>query len=111
MRVYVSLPITGRKKEDYTRQCVRACEFLEKCGLEPVSFMDNGLPAEAPVAAHMRADYRLLLGCDAIYMCEDWEYSHGCMDELQVAADCRMAVLTDAMRPLQIIKKLKEGGR
>lgn len=92
-KIYISLPITGRKIEDYTQQCRDAQEYIESLGFEAVSFLDTGLPTEAPVSEHMRADYKLLLDCDAILMCEGWEYSHGCMNELQVAADCRMPVL------------------
>lgn len=108
MKVYVSLPITGREKDDYTAHCERAIERLERLGYEPVSFLENGLPTEAPVPEHMRADYRLLLGCDAIYLCEGWEYSHGCMNELQVAADCRMSVLTHKMSDIDLFEKKQE---
>lgn len=108
MKVYVSLPIAGRKKDDYTAHCERAIERLERLGYEPVPPLENGLPTEAPVSEHMRADYKLLLGCDAIYLCDGWEYSHGCMNELQVAADCRMSVLTHKMSDIDLSEKKQE---
>lgn len=105
-RIYVSLPISGRKVEDYTAQCNDACAWLEKHGYEAVSPLKNGLPTEAPIHEHMKADYKLLLSCDAIYLCLDWEYSHGCMNELHVAADCRKVVLTSSMSAMEIFDRL-----
>lgn len=93
VKVYISLPISGRRKEDYTRQAEDDCRRLEMLGFEPVSPLKNGLPTEAPTSEHMKADYKLLLDCDAIYLSGGWEYSHGCMNELQVAADCRKRIL------------------
>lgn len=96
-KIYVSLPITGRKKEDYEEYCKAIQKYLEYYGYETVSFLQSGLPTEAPYGDHMRADYKLLLSCDAIFLCDGWEYSVGCRHELLVATDCRMAVLTEQM--------------
>lgn len=96
-KVYISLPIAGRDMENVIGQADEAVERLSNLGYEPVSPTDNGVDRDAPTSEHMKADYKLLLGCDAIYLCEGWEYSHGCMDELHVAADCRLAVLSHGM--------------
>lgn len=111
VKVYVSLPISGRAIEDYTRQAEDACRRLDMIGFEPISPLCNGLPEEAPVSEHMEADYGLLLGCDAIFLCQGWEYSHGCMNELQLAADCRKAVLPWCMSDERLFldKKILEG--
>lgn len=93
-KIYLSFPMKGRDVEEYTRRARADQEFLENQGFEVASPLDNGLPADAPVSEHMKADYKMLLDCDAIYLCKGWEYSHGCMNELQVAADCRLPVIT-----------------
>ena len=42
---------------------------------------------------HMRADIRLLLDCEYIYMLKDWELSKGAKLELDVASSCGIKVL------------------
>lgn len=88
----------GRTVKAYTEQERCAYKRLESLGLHPVSPIRNNIyPQTAPVYLLMKDDYNLILSCDAIYLCEGWEYSHGCMNELQVAADCRLKVLTSEM--------------
>ena len=46
---------------------------------------ENGLPSDAGTHAHMKRDFELLIGCDAIYMMEGWLCSAGCKVEFDVA--------------------------
>lgn len=108
IKAYISLPITGRTKEDYTKAAEDAEKRLRYLGYETVSPLRNGLPTEAPVCEHMKADYKMLLGCDAIYLCEGWEYSHGCMNELQMAADCRLVIISHTNSDAALFELKKE---
>jgi len=94
MKIYLSLPITGRTEAEARAEAQRNIQYIkEVCEAHEVyNPLDNGLPFDAPIYEHMRRDYKALLDCDAIFLCDGWEYSHGCMDELAVAADCRMYV-------------------
>ena len=87
-RVYISFPMKGKSVEDYMEQELCAFKRLESYGLQPISPIRD----------------KLFLSCDAIYLCEGWEYSHDCMNELQVAADCRLKVLTSEMTDSRIKK-------
>jgi len=111
IRVYVSLPMKGYRREDYTVVAKEAFMRLRMLGFEPITPLENGLDEDAPVHEHMKADFRMILDSDAIYLCEGWEYSHGCMNELQVAADCRLEVLQWCMsdeRIFYVKKRLEE---
>lgn len=102
-KVYISFPMKGRTVKDYTEQERCAYKRLESDGFKPISpIRDNSYPQTAPVHLLMNEDYKLVLSCDAIFLCEGWEYSHGCMNELQVAADCRLKVLTSDMTDSRI---------
>lgn len=92
-KVYVSGPITGRDREAvlYAFNDVRC--YLEIMGFEVVLPIENGLPADASHAAHMKADFGLLLGCDYIYLLEGWMESHGCVAEMFVAKSAGIKVL------------------
>lgn len=98
-KVYLSMPMKGIGEEIVRGKEKRYRETLkEKFGdmIEIVSPLENGLPYDAPVCQHMTRDYRMLLDCDAIYLCSGWEYSHGCMNELQMAADARLYVMAES---------------
>jgi len=106
-KVYISLPIKGRSETDVRKHNEKAVNRLVELGLDPISPLDNGLPYDAPDDMHMARDFRTITECDAIYLCDGWEYSHGCMDELAVAADCRLAVVYEHMRGADIMWKTK----
>lgn len=64
MKVYISLPITGKDIEEQKRHAWDVASFLLTAGHTPVSPFNNGLDANASHEEHMRADIRMLLDCD-----------------------------------------------
>lgn len=60
---------------------------------EVISPFNNGVPVDAHPSQHMRADFKMLLECDAIFMCKGWEDSAGCRAEWTVARSCHMDVI------------------
>lgn len=95
MKVYISLPITGKDIKAQRERAAALADALASAGHEPVNPLANGLPYEAPRAEHMRKDLRLLLRCNAMVLCEGWEHSRGCLLERQVAAQCGIAVVSE----------------
>ena len=95
MRIYVS----GRIKDypGYLEHFQRACHILAMGGQEPVNPCDVVLePLETNYQNYMKADIRLLLDCEAIYMLEGWEQSTGARCEHLVAAMCGLQVLYES---------------
>lgn len=93
MKVYISLPITGYNYTDRRGKAATVYMNLLGKGFEPVSPMDNGLGEHDSRAEHMKVDFRLLLDCDAIYLCRGWRKSQGCLAEKTVAEQCGMIVM------------------
>lgn len=110
MKVYISLPITGKDIEEQKRHAEDVASFLLMAGHTPVSPFNNGLDANASYEEHMRADLKMLLDCDAIFMCKGASFSVGCLLEDEVATKCGLTVVTEYMPIDKIIDKL-EGGR
>lgn len=102
-RVYISGPIKGyelnERKEEF------ACKQRELImrGLLAVNPFKNGLPDYAPDEEHLRADLKLLLGCDAILMLRGWEKSVGARFELLVASQCGIRILFDKYDQLTVL--------
>lgn len=83
-KVYISGPITGT---DFGNRFAFSCarNALELCGYEVVDPSEVQLDDEATWTDYMRADLKLLLDCDFIYMLEGWEKSRGARIELALA--------------------------
>lgn len=83
-KVYISGPITGI---DFGNRFAFSCarNALELCGYEVVDPSEVKLDDEATWADYMRADLKLLLDCDHIYMLEGWEDSKGARIERELA--------------------------
>ena len=111
MKVYISLPITGKDIEEQKRHAGDVASFLLTVGHTPVSPFNNGLDANASYEEHMRADLKMLLDCDAILMCKGASFSVGCLLEDEVATKCGLTVVTEYMPIDKIIDKLEGGGR
>ena len=67
-KVYISGAIAHYDLEERKAAFGNAERFLALKGYNPVNPFKNGLPDEAHWREHMRADIRLLLDCNFIYM-------------------------------------------
>nr|DAL72517.1 MAG TPA: chromosomal replication initiator protein [Caudoviricetes sp.] len=91
-KIYISGPISGLPLETVYNNFTNAEVQLLEQGYEVVNPFNNGLPPTATWEEHMRADLKLLLDCDAIYMLEGWEKSRGARIEYALAVDLKMDV-------------------
>lgn len=91
-KIYISGPISGLPLETVYNNFTNAEVQLLEQGYEPVNPLNNGLPTNATWEEHMRADLRLLLDCDAIYMLEGWEKSRGARIEHDLGIDIGLGV-------------------
>lgn len=83
-KVYISGPITGIDFGNrFAFSCARSA--LELCGYEVVDPSEVQLDDDASWADYMKADLKLLLDCDYIYMLEGWEDSKGARIERELA--------------------------
>lgn len=86
MRIYLSGKITGREKEDYTRQFARAERFYKTSGFDVVNPVTIGevILKNNPNAKwedFMAEDLKALRTCTHIAMLEGWEESKGAKTE------------------------------
>lgn len=91
-KIYISGPISGLPLETVYNNFTNAEAQLLEQGYEVVNPLNNGLPTNATWEEHMRADLRLLLDRDAIYMLEGWEKSRGARIEYALAVDLKMDI-------------------
>ena len=82
MRIYLSGKITGREKEDYTRQFARAESFYKTGGFDVVNPVKIGedvlkINPKAEWQDFMIRDLEALRTCTHIALLEGWEGSKG----------------------------------
>lgn len=83
-KVYISGPISGIDFGNrFAFSCARSA--LELCGYEVIDPSEVQLSDAATWADYMKADLKLLLDCDYIYMLEGWENSKGARLERELA--------------------------
>lgn len=91
-RIYIAGGIEGldikQRKEAFREVEVR----LRDEGYVTRNPFDNGLPDDARREDHIRADLKMLLECDEIYMMKGWEWSKGACRERDVALECGLKI-------------------
>ena len=90
MKVYISVPISGRPIEEARHEADLTKRMLSMQGYDPVNPFEIYAGEGATWADHMAYDLRALLDCDAIYMCPGWGNSCGCCIEYDIVRNINM---------------------
>lgn len=107
-KVYISGPITGVDfGNHFAFSSARA--VLELCGYEAVDPSEVQLDDEATWADYMKADLKLLLDCDFIYMLEGWEDSKGARLERELAENLGIKEIGIDQESERVKKRASEG--
>ena len=84
-KIYISGQISGLTRPEYVAYFLAAARLLNAQGYDVVNPLFNGVDATQPWQVHMKADIRLLIECDAIFMLSNWELSNGATLEREIA--------------------------
>ena len=84
IKMYLSLPISGRNLEKVKAYAQRIKDAWVKNGYDVITPFDV-CPDEKDYNVCMGKDIEALLGCDGIILCYDWFSSKGCRAECSVA--------------------------
>lgn len=85
MKVYVSIPVTGKDYDEQIEHAEEVVKRLAKEGHSAVTPFDIVKSPDTPYNEAMGKCISELLGCEAIFMCDQWPASRGCCAEYQVA--------------------------
>ena len=83
-RVYISIPISGHDLEE-VKEKARKAKIWVSHRYDVITPFDVCPEPDKPYSYYMGKDIEALLECDAIYLCEGWQRSKGCMAEFEVA--------------------------
>lgn len=90
MKIYISIPISGKDLATQQATAAQIADKIRALGHKPVNPFDTPLaPREMnekeQYAYYMGEDVKRLLMCDAAYFCEEWRGSDGCLLEFNAA--------------------------
>lgn len=85
MKIYVSLPITGIPIEEAKQKADSVKRKLSELGHNVVTPFDVCPEENKPYSYYMGKDIETIIDSDAIFLCDDWIESKGCMLEYYAA--------------------------
>lgn len=85
MKIYISLPISGRPMDEVRNESEKAKAAIEKLGYVPVSPLDVSPDPDAPYSEHIGKDFFALLECDAIVLLKGFFVLRRCLLEHEAA--------------------------
>jgi hypothetical protein len=93
MKCYISGKITGEPREHVVAKFEKAERQVRAFGHDPVNPLKKDLPDSAPWVEHIAEDIKLLLGCQTIYLLDDWKDSTGSRVEEAIARECHIEII------------------
>ena len=81
-------------RKDFNFAAFSAAEKqLRELEFVPVNPHHNGVASGSTWSEHMRADIKMLMDCNRIYMLRGWEKSRGALIEYQLAVELGMVIM------------------
>lgn len=103
MRIYISIPITGKDEKEQRDKADKIKMALSKKGHEVINPFDIIPDKKNPDwYDHIGTDLRELAKCDAIYLCNGWKESKGCRLEMQYALSMGIRQIFESVEPVEI---------
>lgn len=96
-KIYLSGGISGRNYDVVEAEFYEAEQRLQKKGYEVVNPLNNGLTTDHLWQEHMRADLKLMLECDTIYMLKGWRASKGAKIEYELALTLGFSIIEQVL--------------
>ena len=92
MTIYISLPITGQEQEAREKADLTKA-MLRRAGHKVITPFEVYAGKNPVYKDHIAFDIRALLDCDAIYLCDGWQFSQGCQLEAEAARIYKLQIM------------------
>lgn len=100
MTIYISLPITGQDDKKVREKADLVKAALSRAGHKVVTPFEVYAGKNPVYKDHIAFDIRTLLDCDAIYLCDGWQFSQGCRLEAEAARIYKLQIMHERQRAM-----------
>ena len=94
MTIYISLPITGQEQEAREKADLTKA-MLSRAGHKVITPFEVYAGKNPVYKDHIAFGIRALLDCDAIYLCDGWQFSQGCRLEAEAARIYKLQIMRE----------------
>lgn len=102
MKIYISIPITGHDEKRVREHADHVKAALSRAGHKPVNPFEIYHGKNPDYADYLCEDLRALASCDAIYLCNGWQFSRGCRIEANFAQEFDKEVMYETLPDLGV---------
>ena len=99
MTIYISLPITGQEQEAREKADLTKA-MLSRAGHKVITPFEVYAGKNPDYKDHIAFGIRALLDCDAIYLCDGWQFSQGCRLEAEAARIYKLQIMHERQRAM-----------
>lgn len=92
MTIYISIPITGQEQEAREKADLTKA-MLSRAGHKVITPFEVYAGKNPVYKDYICCDLRALLDCDAIYLCDGWQFSQGCQLEAEAARIYKLQIM------------------
>lgn len=85
MKIFIAIPISDRDETEQREHADLIKAALSKAGHRPVTPFDNYAGKNATYVDHITQHERIIADCDALFLCDGWQFSRGCRIEANFA--------------------------
>lgn len=103
MKIYISIPISGREINKVRHQADLIKAAISRKGHTPVSPLEIYAGENPTYEDHICQDLRIMLDCDAVYFAPGWGSSIGCSIEHDVVRNINRHRQRTCRQPIRII--------
>lgn len=87
MRIFISIPVSDKDETEVREHADLIKASLSRAGHRPVSPFDIYAGKNPTYADHLCFSLSALTDCDAIFLCDGWQFSRGCRIEATYAKE------------------------
>lgn len=85
MKIFIAIPVSDRDETEAREHAGLIKASLSKAGHRPTTPFDNYAGKHPTYVDHITQHLRIIENCDALFLCDGWQFSCGCRIEAHFA--------------------------
>lgn len=87
MKIFIAIPISEKDETKAGEHADLIKASLSRAGHQPITPFDNYAGKRPTYVDHITRHLRIIENCDALFLCDGWQFSRGCRIEAMFAQE------------------------